>query len=107
MSAFKQYQIKLDGAGAGTLRIPLDIHGVLWDVTQINITTVPIATGATATLQFNGFFLSNTIAGSGDSAAGPPSIHMMADDEIQIVWAAGPANGLATAIILVDEYPLK
>lgn len=106
MSAFKQYQIKLDGTGAGTLRISLDIHGVMWDVTQVNISTNPANTACTATLFYNNVYLTNTIAGSMDSAAGPPSIRMVADDEIEITWAAGPANALATATILLDEYPL-
>jgi hypothetical protein len=107
MSAFKEYQVKLDGTGAGTLRINLDIHGVLWDVSQINISTNPTNTTCIATLSYNNLYISNTIAGSNDSAAGPPPIHMISGDEIEVVWASGPANALATATILYDEYQLQ
>lgn len=107
MTAFKDYQIKLDATGAGTLRIAQNLSGVMWDVTQINISTNPASAACIATLFFNTLYMSNTIAGSNDSAAGPPSVRMLSGDELSVVWASGPANGLATAVIFVDEYPLK
>lgn len=107
MTAFKDYQIKLDGTGAGTLRIAQNLPGIMWDVTQINISTNPANATCVATLFFNTLYMSNTIAGSNDSAAGPPSIHMLSGDEISITWGSGPANALATAVIFVDEYPLR
>lgn len=95
----------LNASGGGTIRFELDNATVTWDISQVSVTVSPARAGCVATIFLNGYYHCSTIAGSGDTAQGPPDIEFNPGDVITVVFVGGSANGIATVFLYYDERP--
>lgn len=97
--------VVLSALGAGTVRFELDNPTVIWEVSQISVTTTPAVAGCTATAFLDQQYLCSTIAGSADAAQGPPSVEMSPSQVLEITYVGGPASGVGTVVLYYEEFP--
>jgi len=99
-----QGQVKLNGSGAGTVRLGPTGHGVVWTLGAISVKTAQVvSTGVCTCNIYVGDdasatnFLDGTFSGdTGDATSRASGQQIRSNKYVFAVWSGGVANDLAT-----------
>lgn len=94
-----------NSAGVATVTLPQPQGGIRWIIWQLTVETIPVVTGAQATVRRNGRYITSTVAGSGSSAQGPPALAYNPGDQLQVIFTNAGVNTECVVTLLYEEAP--
>jgi hypothetical protein len=92
-----------DSTGTCVVTLAEPQGGLRWIIWQMTVETIPVRSGAQATIRRNGRYITSTISASGSSAQGPPALAFNPGDVITVTWTGMTQGDECIVTTLYEE----